>query len=417
MQMPIEITASPGQPLGMPPAQFLRDYWQKRPLLVRRAFPDFTAPLSPEDLAGLACEEQALSRLVQHDRASDSWSLRQGPFAEEEFPRLPRQDWTLLVQDVDKWDADVAALLTAFEFLPRWRIDDIMVSFAAPGGSVGAHVDQYDVFLLQGEGHRRWQIDARPNPPLEFRDDVELRLLQRFEPSHDWTLAPGDMLYLPPGVPHHGVAIDACLTFSIGMRAPAQSELLVDFAEYVAEQLPESGRFADPDLAPAAEPGEIDEAALGRVRSAMPWVRFEGIEGAPQSDDQDGGSGAGNAFGSSLRTWFGRFITRYRSAGEVAGPPRPPSVAQIGTRLAAGALLHRHPFARMAWARAGSHAELYVDGEAYPCSLATARRLGSGDTLDATAFNRLDAEGRELLHHLCKRGCFALSRPPRKRSP
>src|SRR5687768_5616258 len=169
--VPIEITASPGQPLGMPAAQFLRDYWQKRPLLVRGAFPGYVAPLSPEDLAGLACEEQALSRLVQYDRASDAWSVRQGPFAEEEFPQLPRQDWTLLVQDVDKWDADVAALLAAFDFLPRWRIDDIMVSFAAPGGSVGAHVDQYDVLLLQAAGHRRWQIDARPNPPLAFRDD------------------------------------------------------------------------------------------------------------------------------------------------------------------------------------------------------------------------------------------------------
>jgi 50S ribosomal protein L16 3-hydroxylase len=410
---PIEVSASPGQPLGMPAAQFLRDYWQKQPLLIRAAFPDFVAPLSPEDLAGLACEEQALSRLVQYDRGTDGWSVRQGPFAEEEFPGLPQQDWTLLVQDVDKWDADVAALLAAFEFLPRWRIDDVMVSFAAPGGSVGAHVDQYDVFLLQGLGRRRWQIDAGADPPLQFRDDVELKLLQRFEPSHDWTLAPGDMLYLPPGVPHHGVALDACLTFSIGMRAPAQSELLVDFAEYLAEQLPESQRYADADLVPPTEPGEIDEAAFERVMRAMPWVRFGPDES--RGDEQDVGSCSGGASGSSLRTWFGRFITRYRSAGEVAGPPRPPSAAQIETRLAAGALAHRHPFARVAWARAGAQAELYVDGEAHACSLATARVLGSGRPLDAAAYKALDAPGRELLHHLCTRGCFALSRPPRKR--
>ena len=152
---PIEIDAKALQPLGMTPAVFLRDYWQKRPLLIRNAFPDFIAPITPEDLAGLACEDTALSRIVMHETGVsgmlDQWLLRHGPFPEELFPTLPHQDWTLLVQDVDKWDADVAALLEAFKFLPRWRIDDVMVSFAAPGGSVGAHVDQYDVFLLQGQ--------------------------------------------------------------------------------------------------------------------------------------------------------------------------------------------------------------------------------------------------------------------------
>ena len=157
---PIEVDAAALPPLGMPPAEFLRDYWQKRPLLIRKAFPGFVSPISPEDLAGLACEEAALSRIVAHEREHDRWLLRHGPFPEAMFPDLPHHDWTLLVQDVDKWDADVAALLPAFDFLPRWRIDDVMVSFAAPGGSVGAHVDQYDVFLLQAQGRRRWQIDA-----------------------------------------------------------------------------------------------------------------------------------------------------------------------------------------------------------------------------------------------------------------
>ncbi|MEO5596310.1 MAG: cupin domain-containing protein, partial [Lysobacteraceae bacterium] len=180
----------------MPPAQFLRDYWQKRPLLIRGAFADFESPLSPEDLAGLACEEAALSRIVQHDRKKDRWTLRSGPFAEEEFPKLPQKYWTLLVQDVDKWDADVRALLDRFYFLPRWRMDDVMISFAAPGGSVGAHVDQYDVFLLQGLGKRHWQISVDPKASIEFRDDVELKLLREFHPTHEWTLEPGDMLYL-----------------------------------------------------------------------------------------------------------------------------------------------------------------------------------------------------------------------------
>ena len=209
---PIEIDARELPPLGMAPEEFLRDYWQKRPLLIRNAFPGFESPIAPEDLAGLACEDGVLARIVAHERAKDKWMLRHGPFPEEMFPELPDHDWTLLVQDVDKWDADIAALLPHFDFLPRWRIDDVMVSFAAPGGSVGAHVDQYDVFLLQAQGHRRWQIDDRPDPPVHYRLDTELRLLQRFEPTHEWVLGPGDMLYLPPGVPHHGVAEDACLT-------------------------------------------------------------------------------------------------------------------------------------------------------------------------------------------------------------
>jgi 50S ribosomal protein L16 3-hydroxylase len=173
---------------------------------------------------------------------------------EEEFPGMPHQDWTLLVQDVDKWDADVASVLQAFTFLPRWRIDDIMVSFAAPGGSVGAHVDQYDVFLLQAQGHRRWQIDNGPNPPLGFRNDVELKLLREFTPTHEWVLGPGDMLYLPPGVPHHGVAEDACLTFSVGMRAPSAAELLGDFVDTLAADADEALRYRDPDLAPPRTP-------------------------------------------------------------------------------------------------------------------------------------------------------------------
>src|SRR5690606_27701140 len=141
------------QPLGMPVEVFLRDYWQKRPLLVRQAFPGFESPIQPEDLAGLACEEAALARVVVHDRKRDRWDLRNGPFDEAMFPAMGQRDWTLLVQDVDKWDAHVRALLDAFRFLPAWRVDDVMVSFAAPGGSVGAHVDQYDVFLLQAQGH------------------------------------------------------------------------------------------------------------------------------------------------------------------------------------------------------------------------------------------------------------------------
>ena len=263
-------------PLGMSATRFLREYWQKRPLLVRGAFPAFADPLTPNDLAGLAGEELALSRLITR-LPRDRWRLRTGPFGAADFARQPKRDWTLLVQDVDKWDADVRGLLDRFDFLPSWRIDDIMVSYAVDGGSVGAHVDQYDVFLLQGLGRRRWRISTDAAAPNEFREDAEIKLLRTFTPTHEWLLDPGDMLYLPPGVPHHGVAVGECLTYSIGMRAPSLAEMLFDFAETFAEMLPEELRFSDPDLAPTTNFGEIDAAAFARVTRAMPWLRVERV--------------------------------------------------------------------------------------------------------------------------------------------
>lgn len=264
--LPLEAQGGPEQPLGMSAALFLRYYWQRAPLLIRQAFSGFQAPLSGNDLAALASEADALSRLVRYRRRSDRWEVQHGPLSEADFEQLPAEDWTLLVQDVDKWDPDVAALLAHFNFLPRWRIDDIMVSFAAPGGSVGAHVDHYDVFLLQGEGQRRWAIDATAEPDLSYRDDAPLKLLRHFQPSHEWLLQPGDMLYLPPGIPHHGVAEGACLTLSIGMRAPATGELLLPLIEEFAEELGEAQRFSDPGRDPCMQPDTLEDEDVERVR-------------------------------------------------------------------------------------------------------------------------------------------------------
>ncbi|KFN44661.1 cupin domain-containing protein [Arenimonas oryziterrae] len=391
----IEVAASAKYFLGMPVEQFLREYWQKKPLLIRQAFPGYEAPLEPEDLAGLACEEAALSRLVSYNRKKDAWSVRSGPFAEEEFPKLGKKDWTLLVQDMDKWDFDVRGLLDRFRFLPAWRVDDVMISFATPGGSVGPHVDQYDVFLLQAQGHRHWQIDTNPKASKAFRPDVELKLLQTFKPSHDWVLAPGDMLYLPPGVPHHGEAVDACMTFSIGMRAPSQSELIVDLAEELAASLPEESRYGDPDLTEPDDAFEIDEAAFARVDAAIAVLQ--------------------NLDAAKKREWFGRFITRYRASGEVSAAPRAPSLAVVEKALTEGGLLLRHPFARTAWAKTGKRAQLFVTGEAFTMSAASARLLASYEALDEAAFAKLDDSARETLETLIARGHYQLQRPSKSR--
>jgi len=384
----IEIDARALPPLGMPPAKFLRDYWQKQPLLIRNAFPGFESPLQPEDLAGLACEDGVLARLIERDKANDSWRVRHGPFAEELFPSLPHHDWTLLVQDMDKWDADLRALLARFAFLPRWRIDDVMVSFAATGGSVGAHVDQYDVFLLQAQGRRRWQVDAGPNPPQEFRNDVELKLLREFNPTHDWVLEPGDMLYLPPGVPHHGIALDPCLTFSVGMRAPSAAELLGDFVDTLAADAPESLRYADPGLAPAKDAFEIDSAAMARVVEALNALRM---------NDPD-----------RLGDWFGGFITTYRNAVEPAADEASRPRIEVEWDLAHGARLLRHPWSRMAWRRAAKAARLYAGGLMHAMPARDAQRLAASDAIDSAGYDALSQAGRDAVFALLEAGHYRL---------
>lgn len=376
----------------MTPAAFLRDYWQKRPLLIRQAFPNYVAPLDAHDLAGLACEPYALSRLIVHDPVTDNWQVEHGPFEEERFAHLPERDWTLLVQDVDKWDRDVAAVLQQFRFLPDWRIDDVMISYAAPDGSVGAHVDQYDVFLLQANGQRHWAIDSRPGAPDAFRPDQDLKLLAQFDPDHDWVLEPGDMLYLPPGVPHHGVAVgdERCLTFSVGLRAPAVGELVADFAEHLAERLPDALRYADPDLTPARDPGQIDAVAMQRVRTLL--------REALDADD------------ATIADWFGRFITRYRAAGLAAARAKPLSPAAFAKRLAGAGVLIRHPLSRFAWQAQGRRAVVFVSGEPHRCSPALARALCNPSPMALTDAAGLDESDRELLRQLVNAGHLEFAR-------
>jgi 50S ribosomal protein L16 3-hydroxylase len=386
----IEVQASTQYFLGMPVAEFLRDYWQKKPLLIRQAFANFQAPLEPEDLAGIACEQGVLARVIMHDKKRDHYSLKTGPFKESFFPKLPKKDWTLLVQDMDKWDADVDALIEHFHFLPRWRIDDIMISFAAPGGSVGAHVDQYDVFLLQAQGQRRWEIDTHPDADRSFRENTELKLLQTFVPDIAWTLEPGDMLYLPPGVPHHGVAVDACMTFSIGMRAPSHAELVSDWADGLLMRLSEDERYSDADLKVPKDFSEIDDTTAQRVLDIFEQYR-------PRDKEQ-------------AAAFFARFITRYRNAQEVAAPPKPPTTVQILSKLEKGSRLQSHPFARWTWRKDGKHAVVFVNGEAFETSAALASHIAQGKAIDAHAFARYSIHEHALLFSLVERGYLVLAR-------
>ncbi len=249
-------------------SDFLKQYWQKKPLLIRQAFPDITSPISPEELAGLACEEGIESRLIQEQGAESPWELRYGPFEEEDFTSLPQTHWSLLVQALDHHLPELSQLLDEFNFIPNWRVDDVMVSFAPEGGSVGPHLDNYDVFLLQVQGRRHWHINEGNYSENDFIEGLDLKILSEFESQEDWILEPGDMLYLPPGVAHHGIALDNCLTYSIGFRAPSQKELLsaytVSFNEHAKDTF-----YSDPDLKLQDASGEIKSDDIHSLQNML----------------------------------------------------------------------------------------------------------------------------------------------------
>jgi 50S ribosomal protein L16 3-hydroxylase len=259
--------------------EFLKEYWQKKPCLIRQAMPNFEPLLDGNDLAGLACEEMSESRIVKGCVEMADWEVTHGPFQESDFADLPEDNWTLLIQDVEKHYAPLQTLMQQFSFIPNWRLDDLMISFAATGGSVGPHTDQYDVFLLQAEGRRRWQIAHSFSPDL--LEDCPLNVLRQFEVEQEWVLEPGDMLYLPPNVAHHGVALDPGMTWSIGSRAASAADLLQGLGEWLAFSDNEGGRYSDPDIKSTTPPGEIDQKALQTIKHFM----LSSIEDNPRQNN------------------------------------------------------------------------------------------------------------------------------------
>jgi len=249
--------------------QFLKEYWQKKPLLIRQAYPNFEPLIPADELAGMSLEEEIESRIIMENGPDSPWQLISGPFEEDTFGSLPKDKWTLLIQGVDQWVPEAADLLQDFNFIPNWRIDDLMISFATDGGSVGPHYDQYDVFLLQAEGQREWRIGQMCSEEDEFLKETKLRLLAKFEETDRWVLEPGDMLYLPPRLAHYGISQGNCQTYSIGFRAPSQSELMHSLVDQIDASCNEDQRYGDPDLALQDNSGEISEAALQQVRDFM----------------------------------------------------------------------------------------------------------------------------------------------------
>lgn len=256
-------------PLGpLSPSRFLRDSWQKKPLLIRQAFPNFEPLLSPDALFQLAARDDVEARLVTHFR--QHWQVSNGPFTS--LPPTAKKDWTLLVQGLNLHDDAADRLLQQFRFLPDARLDDLMVSYASDQGGVGPHFDSYDVFLLQAYGQRRWRIGAQTD--LALVEGAALKILKNFEPEQEFLLEPGDMLYLPPHYAHDGVALGECMTYSIGFRAPSYQELGEAFLQFMADSIDLPGRYADPDLAATKKPAEISRAMLAQVGAELNKVRF-----------------------------------------------------------------------------------------------------------------------------------------------
>lgn len=272
---------------------FLKNYWQKKPLLIRAAFPNYQTPISADELAGLACEDFVESRIIYEDDSHDltaKWKLENGPFNESRFSNLPETHWTLLIQGINKISPEFDDLLHQFNFIPSWRVDDLMASYAAPDGSVGPHTDNYDVFLLQASGRRKWMISEQAVTADNLEKNIPIKIINNFEPESEWILEAGDMLYLPENVAHYGIGLEDCMTFSIGFRSPSHADLLTGYVDDHIADLTDNLRFNDPELSPDQNPGEISSAAIDRVQEIL----------LSQFKDK-----------SKVADWFGRFITEY----------------------------------------------------------------------------------------------------------
>ncbi|MFV0477770.1 MAG: JmjC domain-containing protein [Parahaliea sp.] len=299
---------------------FLRRHWQREPLLIRSALPDFQPPLSADELAGLAMEEALESRII-YQNAPGQWTLECGPFNQADYQRTGA--WTLLVQAVDYFIPEVAALRQLVDFLPQWRFDDVMISYASDGGSVGPHFDLYDVFLLQGQGQRLWKLGQRCDSHSALLPDNELSILQDFESHSEYLLDPGDILYIPPKMAHWGIARGDCTTFSLGFRAPRRHDLLARLTDHILEHDINDELMNDPGRALNHQPGKISKEDLQAVRKQVYALL----------DAED-----------SSR-WFGELISEPRYPIEEA----PYSDEQLSQYLQGTITLQQNPASRLAW--------------------------------------------------------------------
>ena len=288
--------------------EFLSHYWQKKPILIKQGFTDFQDPLDANELAGLAMEESIESRIITNHK--NDWQTHQGPF--EDFEQLTDDHSTLLVQAVDHWHPDAGQLLEPFRFIPNWRIDDLMISYSTPNGGVGPHLDQYDVFIIQGEGKRHWRVGL-PDPTLkQFAQNKKLLQVEAFEAVIDCILEPGDILYIPPGCPHEGYAVENALNYSVGFRAPNQQDLLSSFADHIIDTESGQKRYTDGNLTLRESKGELNNIEVTKVKTLM--------QGLLEND-------------TLFKQWLGTTLSQPKHEMDLAPAEEPFSAEQITNAL------------------------------------------------------------------------------------
>ena len=364
---------------GLSTEEFLRDYWQKKPLLIRQAVPGFNGLLNPQQLVELSCLEDAQARLVKQTRGN--WQLAHGPFDLDEMAKL-RGKWTVLVQGVNHVLPQATELLKRFNFIPHARLDDLMVSYAPKGGGVGPHFDAYDVFLLQGCGHRRWQISTQQDRSLI--PGAPLRILQRFEVEQEWVLEAGDMLYLPPHCGHNGIAEDDCMTYSIGFRTPAYQELAEQFLVYLQDRICVDGMYADPDLKTQTHPSEIGTPMLQQVAQAIRKVQW---------DDED------------VANFLGSYLSEPKPHIFFDAPDKPLSATRF-----AQALLTRGITLDLKTQMLCHDSTVFINGDSHPVGKGSYRALRElADSRELPAGNKLTQEALELLYEFYLDGYLDLT--------
>jgi len=357
---------------NIPIAEFLAEYWQKKPLLIRNALPQIPV-LDPDTLAGFSLEEGVESRLIlerpkMRKPLESKWRMEHGPLDEGIFTTLPNTHWTLLVQAVNQLDPQLHELLHRFRFIPNWRIDDVMVSYAVDGGSVGPHFDYYDVFLLQASGRRHWRLGQACDSDSPMREDTACKILKQFDTTDEWTLEPGDMLYIPPQIAHWGVAQGECMTYSIGFRAPSLGEMLLDCSQEIASGLTEDQRFGDAGRTHSPHPGLITPADLAQVTAHLRHLI---------ADEE------------RLADWFGRFMTQPQRESLFFEPENPiPALA---------------PQVRAAYRPFQNEAHLFIDGEQFTTSLKLAQSICAYEPIEMATFSAADGQ---VIKQLLMDGCL-----------
>lgn len=377
-------------------ATFLREYWQKKPLLIRQALPNFISPLSPEELAGLSLEEDVESRLVIQNSATD-YELKNGAFSEQDYQDLPEKNWTLLVQGVDRLIPEVHDILNEFDFIPRWRIDDIMISYATEGGNVGPHFDHYDVFLLQAAGQRKWMLTSQDCTEDNYLKDVSLRLMKSFPVEEEWVLETGDVLYLPPKWGHHGVALDdECMTYSIGYRSYKGQELWDSFGDYLSEHNQFNQLYQDPNWSDS-KPAEIPNQA---------WLQAKQLLQQALNDEQ------------AMQDWFGRFATQldqqaHQALPEPLSTEETASLEDFTDALSSAKGFQKDPICRFAYQKLSNQTELtlYINGFEWPTNGvqdAIIIQLANQDCIDSETLQRWSKQPKvaRCLYELWQRQFF-----------